>query len=341
MVVPDEKVPSVDPPTSPETRTHAAPLTDAQKEHFRAHGWLRVTECFTQEQADWVNKDLWSRLGMDPNNKSSWQARTHMPAHRSFDAQVFAPKAWSAITELCAARSSRPREPPVARLAHRQSGQPRVRGQARPSPGPRQLARRRRLLRPLPRLARAGPPRDPPLLGHRPRRRRHQASAPTPYPRSPATCTTTPRASRRTWCPAATPTSPRRRASASSPTWRAAARTAASSRRTAPSATSSCIAHAALASRNPLRRLRVITNPPIFLRAPQRFDRDDCAYSLVEQVTLRALGAESLPGWRITAPREFRVPHRLKVQQKRKEEELKRLGGGVEQPGPAIGVPAA
>ncbi|GKT44052.1 uncharacterized protein ColSpa_04233 [Colletotrichum spaethianum] len=65
---------------------------------------------------------------------------------------------------------------------------------------------------------------------------------------------------------------------------------------------------------NPLRRLRIITNP-----------RPDGAYSLVEQATLRALGAESLPEWKITAARERVIPERLKVQERMKQEEIKRL----------------
>jgi hypothetical protein len=79
-------------------------------------------------------------------------------------------------------------------------------------------------------------------------------------------------------------------------------------------------------SRNRLRHLRVITNPPVHFREPMIFDRPDGEYSLVEKMTLRALGKEALPGWRISAPREQRIPARLKIQAKMKEEELKRLG---------------
>jgi hypothetical protein len=79
------------------------------------------------------------------------------------------------------------------------------------------------------------------------------------------------------------------------------------------------------ATTNPRRALRIITNPPIFLKEPFVFDRPDKSYSLVEQKTLRALGKDELPGWKITAPREGRVPARLKQQAKWKEEEIRRL----------------
>lgn len=78
-------------------------------------------------------------------------------------------------------------------------------------------------------------------------------------------------------------------------------------------------------SSNALRRVRIITNPPVSLKEPQCFDREDGNYSLVEQVTLRALGKERLSGWKIAAPRERVVPARLKNEEKMKMEELKRL----------------
>lgn len=79
------------------------------------------------------------------------------------------------------------------------------------------------------------------------------------------------------------------------------------------------------ASLNPLRQLRIITNPPVALREAFRFERPDGNYSLVEQTTLRALGRKSLSGWTIAAPRENVVPERLKAQARMKEEETKRM----------------
>lgn len=79
------------------------------------------------------------------------------------------------------------------------------------------------------------------------------------------------------------------------------------------------------ASKNPRRLPRIITNPPVSLKQPFCYHRPDGKYSLVEQTTLRALGRDSLPEWKITAEREFVVPERLKKQAERRDEELKRI----------------
>lgn len=78
-------------------------------------------------------------------------------------------------------------------------------------------------------------------------------------------------------------------------------------------------------SSNALRRVRIITNPAVSLKAEHCFDRPDGNYSLVEQVTLRALGKDRLPGWKATGPREARVPARVQIQERMRQEELKRL----------------
>lgn len=67
------------------------------------YGWVRITACFTKEQATEWTKDMWKRLGYDPNNKSTWYLeRINMPA-LNWDLEVaqFAPKAWGAITDIC------------------------------------------------------------------------------------------------------------------------------------------------------------------------------------------------------------------------------------------------
>ncbi|KAM0286263.1 hypothetical protein ACHAQH_000992 [Verticillium albo-atrum] len=327
MIVPDEKVPFVDPPTSSEARTDAGPLTDAQKEHFRAHGWLHLTDCFNQEQADWVNTDLWSRLGTDANDKSTWQPRTHMPAHRSFDAQVFAPKAWSAISELCGGEervvpeSRHWRDSLIVNL-----GSPEFEGK---DTRPQDLDNWHV---------------DGDFFVH------YLDSPEQALLVIPLYSDIVPGGGGTVICPDATLKVARHlhdHPEGVSP--HMVPRGEADFTRETGLGFFADIAHGCddggfveahgkvgdvfllhplmlhSASRNPLRRLRVITNPPVFFREPQRFDRADGAYSLVEQVTLRALGKNALPGWSITAPREIRVPNRVKVQQKMKEDELKRL----------------
>lgn len=90
------------------------------------------------------------------------------------------------------------------------------------------------------------------------------------------------------------------------------------------------------ASNNQLRKVRVITNPPVSVREPFCFDREDGAYSVVERKTLKALGKGRLEGWRIQGDRRRIVPERMRIQQemKRKEEDrlrkLKEATEGVE-----------
>jgi hypothetical protein len=60
------------------------------------------------------------------------------------------------------------------------------------------------------------------------------------------------------------------------------------------------------ASKNLLREVRIITNPPVALKEPFSYNRTDGQYSLVEQKTLRDLGhPEGLRDWKITGPREL------------------------------------
>jgi len=96
------------------------------------------------------------------------------------------------------------------------------------------------------------------------------------------------------------------------------------------------------ASNNALRKVRVITNPPVSIQEPFVFDRPDGGYSVVERKTLKALDKEQgLKGWKITAERQRLVPERVRVQeamkkaederlQKRAEDERLRKGAGVQ-----------
>lgn len=81
------------------------------------------------------------------------------------------------------------------------------------------------------------------------------------------------------------------------------------------------------ATNNALRNVRIITNPPVNLREPFNFDREDGNYSLVERATLRMLGkdTEGLRGWKITHARERVTPERLRIQERMKQQELERL----------------
>jgi hypothetical protein len=78
-------------------------------------------------------------------------------------------------------------------------------------------------------------------------------------------------------------------------------------------------------SQNHRGTARFITNPPITLTEPMRFDRDDPAeHSPVERAVLRALGVERLD-YRPAAPREDVVPERVRRQERMREQEEARL----------------
>jgi hypothetical protein len=79
-------------------------------------------------------------------------------------------------------------------------------------------------------------------------------------------------------------------------------------------------------SQNVLRVPRVITNPPISLREPMRFNQENP--SLVEQAILRGLGVERYD-FEPKAPRRKIVPHRVAEQERLMEEERIRLAGQV------------
>ena len=47
-------------------------LSQAQIEHFLEHGWIKLEGCFSREKADELQETMWTRLGMDPNDMSTW-----------------------------------------------------------------------------------------------------------------------------------------------------------------------------------------------------------------------------------------------------------------------------
>lgn len=56
-------------------------------------GYVVIKEAFTKEKAAEWTKMVWIRLGMDPNDVSTWnKEKVHMPNHRTAALQDFAPK---------------------------------------------------------------------------------------------------------------------------------------------------------------------------------------------------------------------------------------------------------
>lgn len=84
-------------------------------------------------------------------------------------------------------------------------------------------------------------------------------------------------------------------------------------------------------SSNALRLPRLITNPPITLKEPMRFDRSGAPgdeFSLVEQAVLRGVGVNRLP-YRIAGEREAVIPLRIQRQAEMMEKEKARLAAVV------------
>ncbi|KAH7322573.1 hypothetical protein B0I35DRAFT_407040 [Stachybotrys elegans] len=76
-------------------------LTPEQVESFMKRGFLRLPGAIPLDKCDWWAKDVWHRLGMDPNDKSTWTVeRSHMPRQNLIPAKDIAPVAWAAICEL-------------------------------------------------------------------------------------------------------------------------------------------------------------------------------------------------------------------------------------------------
>lgn len=77
-------------------------LTESQKQHFLTHGYLKLSSCFTPSQAASFTSNIWTRLGMSPEDKSTWgnTERLNMPWHCHVPVETFAPKAWSAMCQL-------------------------------------------------------------------------------------------------------------------------------------------------------------------------------------------------------------------------------------------------
>ncbi|KAE9371033.1 hypothetical protein N431DRAFT_558656 [Stipitochalara longipes BDJ] len=308
----------------------AAPLTEAEKEHFLTHGYIHLTNCFTKEQAAEKTKDVWTRLGMSPDDKSTWtKAQINMPSHWNFDAATIAPKAWAAICELCGGEdrltehSREWRDSFIVNL-----GTPEGEGKLVP---PKKLVRWHV---------------DGDFFVH--------------YLDSPEQALLVvslftdiePNAGGTVICPEAIPKIAKflyDHPDGVSPHL---------STRTEPNFSVVDFRHVVSrynelvqdcedfvevtgnigdiyllhplmmhsASHNTLRNARIITNPPVSLKEPHCFDRSDGKYSLVEKKTMQSVGGgDKLKGWEITMPRERIFPEMWKSKEAMKKEEIRRM----------------
>jgi hypothetical protein len=76
-------------------------LSEEQAAQFVERGYVVVKGCFGRDVADRAVQEMWSRLGYDPHDPTTWlDKRTHLPTLRHFDVRTFAPQAWAAVCDL-------------------------------------------------------------------------------------------------------------------------------------------------------------------------------------------------------------------------------------------------
>jgi hypothetical protein len=76
-------------------------LTEEQARHFLERGHVVLRECFSRERArEWTAR-AFRRLGIDPGDPATWtEARVHMPTATRIEVKELAPRAWGAICDL-------------------------------------------------------------------------------------------------------------------------------------------------------------------------------------------------------------------------------------------------
>ena len=305
-------------------------LTADQVEHFMDYGWVSISNCFTTEQAEQWTKDLWTRLGYDRDNPSTWVLeKINMPMINSIDAREFAPRAWGAICELCGGEE---------RITERSRdwgdnfivnfGKPKLKGRII---GPREvdnwhvdgdnfihyLDSPEQGLLVIPCitdvLENGGATYIcPDGIGVVAKHLHDNPQGVTPYMAR--------RGEEDQW-------------NEFQWFWEQIKDT--EKCKLFQQMTGKCgdvvLMHPLMmhsASRNSLHIPRVITNPSVSLKEPFNFNRNDPReYSLVEKKTLKELGVTNLPTWKIHAPRERLTPGREGIHARMKELELRRLAG--------------
>ncbi|KAK3720596.1 hypothetical protein LTR37_003645 [Vermiconidia calcicola] len=309
-------------------------LTQDDVEHFLEHGWIKLSNCFSQEQVDELTSNLWTRLGMSPTDKGTWhsdscvEGRMNLPNHNEFLADEFAPKAWNAICDLLGGEERVSDERRTWNDGFIINfGTPEAEGKdIRPQDLPgwhvdgdffvHYLDSPEQGLLVIPLFTDINPGGGGTQIcpGAIPKIAKHLYDHPegvTPYmlPRSEEPSME--RGKLAFFCDIAKSLPDEDFVEATGKVGDV------------------YLLHPLMlhsASNNKLRQLRIITNPPVSLKEPFAFDRqDESDYSVVERKTIAALGKDGLQGWKITGGRDRVIPERLKKQQKMREEELKRL----------------
>ncbi|OCK78629.1 hypothetical protein K432DRAFT_356430 [Lepidopterella palustris CBS 459.81] len=306
-------------------------LTEANITHFLTHGYIKLPSCFTRAQASNLTASLWTRLNLSPTDKSTWTPeRIHMPAHTTFPVASFAPKAWHAICDLLGGparinpNASTWKDSFIVNLGTA-AGEGSV---VQPHKlfnwhvdgdfFVHYLDSPEQALLVIPLFSDIAPGGGGTMIapeGVGMVARHLYANPEGVSPRM------TPRA--------VNPTFSQEVDRERGVDWfNQAARACTRFVEVTGEVGDVYLLHPLMlhsASNNALRVPRVITNPPVGLREPFCFDREDGAYSVVERKTLRELGKGRMEGWGIRGGRERIVPERVRVQERMRGEEAERL----------------
>lgn len=77
------------------------PLSQEQIDHFIRYGFIHLNDCFSKDFADQWIAEAFVRLGYDPVDRATWEKPIiHMPNSAFVNVREFAPKAYDAICQL-------------------------------------------------------------------------------------------------------------------------------------------------------------------------------------------------------------------------------------------------
>ncbi|KAJ5246747.1 hypothetical protein N7468_001730 [Penicillium chermesinum] len=299
-------------------------LSEEQIAHFIRYGYLRVPECFSRDKAAEWTADIWTRLGFSPTDKSTWTTEcTHMPEHKEEPVKTFAPKAWAAICALLGGEERLDEESATWNDAFIVNlGTAEMEGKW---PHPAELEgwhvdgdsfvhfldspEQGLLVIPLfsdieehggGTMVCIDSVREvAKFLYHNP-----QGVSPYMIPRG------------------------RQRRKLKEDFYDTVLEKCDEFHEMTGRVGDVILLHPLMMhcqSVNSLRIPRIITNPPVCLKKPFNFDRDDGLYSIVEKKTLHDLGKARLRGWKIKGGRDEVVPERVQEHEKMRQEELARL----------------
>jgi Phytanoyl-CoA dioxygenase (PhyH) len=288
-------------------------LSQDQIDHFMKFGYLRIENAFSLEKASSWTEHVWTRLGYDPNDKSTWNSeKINMPNHKFEPVSTFSPKAWGAICELCGGEdrvddaSTKWSDGLIVNLGAKEWENNWQK--------PKELTNWHV---------------DGDFFVHFLDSREQALLV------IPVFTEILPQGGGTMICPEGIPLIAKHlydRPEGVMPGGFEAIekiQTCEEFHEVTGKPGDVVLMHPFMlhsASRNALRIPRIITNPPVLLKEPFNFDRENPDdYSLIEKKTLAALGKDRLPGWKITGERKVVVPARVRIQAEMRAAELKRM----------------